>query len=459
MPKNQHSTILSEQELQLLSCVEQPQHDAIFPLHSITETDQFIDIECKQIDTVEALSLLLSASPLGSGVILTECIEYSPHLNSLLSLLKQRLDIHIFWFGELPSMDIDLCFFDYCQDMRHLKDRIKHWEKNNLSMYSAWLSAYRVGIISEFEFAEKPVPLDELNDIKIYNAQQATNNIKNLQLLIIDLNTPKLRLIEILKSLIKSNESPFLLLYGDIKNNLTHAVYTLVNNLGFSILACLNHTPTAHQYKHILVALFSKIYLKHWVNDHIDNLAAQAIYNLSSHDVEFIFCPYGMSQKQITKINCPYKTTKIIHIQSVFDWFPDRLNRDDAPKLVLSIGCAPNSIDFYITQPQNISQTSPSFTLMVMARLNNTRVYWLVEDEQDFSLDMLMFLPISDLIITKDLADQLLDQPSENLLNFLEEAKQQHIRLGAVMEHNSVSVNALSLYGIDFLLGQRPNSH
>ena len=452
---NQHSSILSEEELDLLSGVEEPQHNAIFPLHSFGKIDPFIDFECKTIQCVEELSLLLSASPLGSGVILTEPIQHSAHIDALLTLLKQRPDIHVFWFGELPSMDVELCFFVYCKDLSHLKAQIEHWKESNISMYSTWLSNYRVGIISEFEFTEKPVPLNELNDIKIYNAQQATSDIKNLQLLIIDLNTPSLRLIEILKRLIESDEVPFLLLYGDIQSNLTHAIHTLVNTLGFSILVCLSHTPTASQYKHILVALFSKIYLKHCINNQTDTIAAQAIYPLGSNNVESIFCPYGMNQKQITKVNCAYQTRKIVHVQSVFDWFPDRIKQAEAPKLAVSVGCAPNSIDFYITQPQNISKNSASFTLLVMARLNNTRVYWLVEGEQDFSFDMLMFLPISDLIITKDLADQLLVQPSENLLNFLAEAKQQNIRLGAVMEHNNASISALSLYGIDFLLGQR----
>jgi len=454
MPNNQHSSVLNEQELQLLVSAEKPKYSTLFPLYSMVEYRTFVELNCNTIIDIAAIVLQLSASPLGSGVILTNAIEASVHSERLLKVLKKRADIKVFWVGSLPSMAFDLPSFTYCHSHEQLEIRVKSWESNNLILFNAWQRSYKVGIITELNSTSEPLVLNHLSSIKTYNAHQAIQDIKDLQLLIINLNTPKLRLVEILNNLSADNQTPFLFLYGDMQANLSHAIYNLVNNLGFSILASFNSEPSPTQSKKILVTLFSKIYLKHWINTPAVNLSAKAIYNLYTNKVESLFYPYGLNQEQIINIPCPTSTRKIVNIQSVFDWYPDGIKRDDVSDLIKLLGCEPDTFDLYINNPHQISVTSPIFTFLVMARLNKFKVYWTVDNEKDFSIDILMYLPISDVILSQSLANQLLNQPSLGLLDFLEEIQSQKIRLCATMEHNPASINALSLYGVEVLLGE-----
>lgn len=461
MLKGQQSALLSEQELQLLLNDKQTQEKSVFPLYSMSENPIFVDINYHTIPDVDTLTLLLSTCPLGSGVILTELIEQSPHCHSLLQLLKERADIHIFWLGELPSMAIDLPHFDYCQEDEKLIESVEYWKIFSNRLFGDWLNSYRVGLICETPYCLQAEQLNGLNNITFYNTQQSLNDMGNLQLLIINLNTPQLRLMEVLNNLISLNQHPFLLLYGDIQANLSHALYDLTNSLGFPVLASLRRTPTTQQFRHILITLFSKIYLKHLVQKQIENLSEQPLFvldninGINEKEIESIFCPYGLNKNQILNLKSAANVRKIINVQSIFDWFPDGFNRDHALILINELGCSDGQIDLYLKHPQSIVKPSSMFSLIVMARLNRSRVYWLVEEAQDFSIDMLMFLPISDIILSKALATELLDKPSQYLLDFIEEARQQNIRLGIAMEYNSVSVNALSLYGIEFIIDQR----
>jgi hypothetical protein len=467
MVKRQQSALLSEQELQLLLNDEQTQNETVFPLYSISGTPSFVDIDYQVVTDVETLTLLLSTCPLGSGVILTEIIEQSPHCHALLQLLKERADIEIFWLGDLPSMAIDLPHFDYCEYNERLIESIQYWKSSTHHLFEHWLNHYRVGLICKMPHCLQVEQLNGLNNLTFYDAQQSLHGISNLQLLIINLNTPDLQLMDVLNNLISLNQRPFLLLYGDIQANLSHALYDLANSLGFPVLASLQTVPTTQQSRHILVTLFSKIYLKHLVQKQIENLSAQPlflvnnindsnnIHPINEKEVESIFYPYGLNKKQILNLNSASHIRKIINVQSIFDWFPDGFNREQANTLIDELGCGDSYIDFYLKHPQSIVKPSSMFSLIVMARLNQSRVYWLVEEAQNFSIDMLMFLPISGIILSKALATELLDQPSQYLLDFIEEARQQNIKLGTAMEYNSVSVNALSLYGIEFILDQR----
>ncbi|WP_160061854.1 hypothetical protein [Psychromonas sp. L1A2] len=461
MLKGQQSALLSEQELQLLLNDKQTQESSVFPLYSMIENAVFVDITYHTIPDVETLTLLLSTCPLGSGVILTELIEQSPHCHSLLQLLKERADIHIFWLGELPSMAIDLPHFDYCQEDEKLIESVEYWKIFSNRLFEDWLNSYRVGLICETPYCLQAEQLNGLNNITFYSTQQSLNEMGNLQLLMINLNTPQLRLMEVLNNLISLNQRPFLLLYGDIQANLSHALYDLTNSLGFPVLASLRKTPTTQQLRHILITLFSKIYLKHLVQKQIENLSEQPLFvldninGINEKDIKSIFCPYGLNKNQMLNLKSAAHVRKIINVQSIFDWFPDGFNRDHALILINELGCSDSQIDLYLKYPQSIVKPSSMFSLIVMARLNQSRVYWLVEEAQNFSIDMLMFLPISDIILSKALATELLDTPSQYLLDFIEEARQQNIRLGIAMEYNSVSVNALSLYGIEFIIDQR----
>ena len=371
----------------------------------MSEKLSFVDINYHFVSDVETLTLLLSTCPLGSGVILTELIEQSPHCSSLLQLLKQRDDILIFWVGKLPSMAIDIPHFDYCEENEKLVENVQHWKISNNSLFKQWQNNYRIGLICE---NQNHLHVEQFNDLKkliVYNAHQSLYEISNLQLLIIDVDTPKLHLMEVLNNLISLNQRPFLLLYGDIQANLSHALYDLTNSLGFPVLASLTKTPTDQQFRHILLTLFSKIYLKHLVQKKIENLSAQPLFltdntNHPNNKIqkESIFCPYGMNKQQILALNNKPNVRKIINIKSIVDWFPDGYNRDQSSLLIEQLGCANSGVDLYLKHPQSITKPSSVFSLIVMARLNQSRVYWLVEEEQDFSIDMLIFLPISDII-------------------------------------------------------------
>lgn len=449
MQYNRQSTLLNEQELQLLASVEAPLHNTLYPLYSMVECKKLLSLGCNIINDIAVLTLQLTASTLGSAVIISENIESSEHAISLLIMLKKRPDITVFWLGKLPSMSFDLPRFIYCVDFLQLENKVQQWESNNLALFHTWLQSYKVGIISQ---KREALPIKNLRNIALYNAEQAINSITDIQLLIINLNTPQLRLIEILNNLIANSETPFLLLYGDMQTNLSHAIYNLANNMGFSIIASLDSKPSQTQTQHILMTLFSKIYLKHWINAPAKNLTAKGIYNLNSNKLEGTFFPYGMNQSQITDTYCPPHTRKIVNIHSIFDWYPDGLKRDDVEILIKKLRGDPRLFDLHISQPQHVKVSSPLFMFLVIARLNKFRIYWTVKDEKHFSLDMLMFLPISDVLLSRSITNQLLTQPSLDLLDFLQEAQQQNIRLGAVMEHNDASIDVLSLYGIEVIL-------
>lgn len=451
MFQNQQSSVLNESELALLISADKPQHSTLFPLYSMSKRHSTIK-SCKVTSDIAAIILQLSASPLGSAVIITEDIETSEHCNSLLKCLKNRADITVFCVGKLPSMSFDLVAFIYCSHHAVLEDKINLWENRNIALLSQWKKTYRVGIINDTDVSPHPMQFSHLSNVQIYNAQQAVNDIVDLQLLIINLNTPGLRLIEMLQNLTAKSEKPFLLLYGDMQTNLSHAVYNLVNHRGFSILASFDQLPTVTQSEKILVTLFSKIYLKHWINAPAINLSAKGIYHVESNRVESVFFPYGLNKQQIVETQCPFKSRKIINVQSIFDWFPDGLKREDIDELITELGSDRTSFDLSLSQPQKIKINSQHFTLIVMARLNNFRIYWTIEDEKDFSIDMLMFLPISDVILSSSISNQLIDQPSLALLDFLQAAQSQHIQITAEMTQNTATVNALSLYGIETLL-------
>ncbi|MGJ8580958.1 MAG: hypothetical protein ACSHWR_01450 [Psychromonas sp.] len=456
MFNSQQSSILSEQELQLLLSSDETDYQGIFPLYALINV---ADIEIKQhIPDLSSLTLQLSSSPLGSAVILNNSIESHAQCHSLIQLLHDREDLTIFWLGELPSMAIDLPTFDYCQSLQQLKDVVFDWQNNSLSLFNRWLMSYKTGLICETPSTTPPPQLQGLHNLYFYNAKESLTDLHDLQLLIIDLNTPNLRLMEVLNNLINLKQRPFLLLFGDMQANLSHALYDLTNSLGFPILASLSHTPNAQQSHQILVSLFSKIYLKHLIQQQRTDISARALYTieLSTGKINNIpkamFCPYGMSQQQISSIDLDEHANKIVNVKSIFDWFPDGVNYDRALLLVERLGGGKNQIDLYLTDPQSIVKPSPFFSLIVMGRLNNSKVYWFIEDSQSLSIDMLMSLPISDIILSKTLALQLFDTPSQYLLDFIDAAQQQTICLGACMEFNNISIHALSLHGIEFIL-------
>ncbi|WP_413693332.1 hypothetical protein [Psychromonas sp. KJ10-2] len=456
MFNSQQSSILSEQELHLLLSSEQTGYKGIFPLYSLNAEDNF-DVT-QQISDLSALTLQLNSSPLGSAVILNNSIESHSQCDSLIQLLKEREDLKIFWLGELPSMAIDLPTFDYCQSRLQLQQAVKEWQKNSLTLFNHWLKHYKTGLISAHPHVTQPEQLQGLENLYVYTAKQSLTNIDDLQLLIIDLNTPDLRLMEVLNNLINLKQRPFLMLFGEMQANLSHALYDLTNSLGFPILASLSHVPNTQQSRQILIRLFSKIYLKHLIQQQNTDITALPLFLINHdtgqthHQPAALFCPYGMSQQQISSIPLNRNANKIVHVKSIFDWFPDGVNYDRALLLAERLSGGNNQIDLYINSPQSIAKPSPFFSLIVMARLNNSKVYWFIEEAQMLSMDMLMSLPISDIIFSKALALQLFDSPSQYLLDFIQAAQQQTIRLGASIEFNKVSIDALSLHGIEFIL-------
>ncbi|MCW8995460.1 MAG: hypothetical protein OQK77_06570, partial [Psychromonas sp.] len=84
--------------------------------------------------------------------------------------------------------------------------------------------------------------------------------------------------------------------------------------------------------------------------------------------------------------------------------------------------------------------------------LSRLRVYWLIDSERELSIDVLKNAPISDIIFSEKISYHLLSEPDNELLYFIKQAKQQKIRMGATLQQNEIAGEALSLYGIEFII-------
>lgn len=450
MADNQQSTILSEQELALLMSEQELNQQGAFPLYSVIDVGR--EFRYQLVKEITNLILHLETCPPGSAVILSEAIESSNLSSPLLAIIQERLDIKVFWLGKLPSMEIDIPIFIHCANKQQLIDSVQRWQNSNTKLFNNWLHNFQIGILTDKPQQALVTQLQTITKLKSYEISSITQSINSCQLLLIDLNSFQLPLVATLRTLQEQGKTPFLLLYGEMADNLSYALYKLANHLGYSIIAALTYTPNIEQCQQLLFSLFSKTYLKPWLTEEHNQLQAKTLHNINNHNIESTLIPHGMSQQQIQSLTSTVFPGIILNIKSINDWFPSGITQKQFLKLTKQLGYKAREISFYIEQPQTIQYNSPIFYLITMARLNKLRIYWFVKEQHGFSIDMLMFLPISDIILNKQLTRQLLEQPSDELLDFLQEAKQQQIRICANIKFNKVNASALALYGVEMLL-------
>lgn len=453
----QQSSILTDQELQLLASPSYRPQASNFSVYTC-QLPLELDNCCVYLsDTLEQLILMLSASSRGSALVLPDSIE-SPLLEQLFELLNRREDIQLFWVGKMPGMELNLPAFEYCLDKASLLSSLSSWQQRMAYVFKQWLETYRIAFIRDRQ-ANKSNPQPQLEKmgvqkIEYFDGLSDFSDFNNKQLLIIDLSVKGLRFVDILNKLAGREQFPILLLFGKLPENLCRAIYTLAKNGGFPILACLPSVPDEQQWQQLLMSLFSKVYLKHWITKVPVKKWAYGIYNLENQHLESYFCVHGMSKKQIAALPDRKNVRKIVSASSLVDWFPDSIRREIRNELATTLNCNFNQIDICIEHADKIQTTSVLFAALVMARLAHFRIYWFVHNELQLSTDLLKHFPISDLIFSEPLSYQLLGTPSDELLSFIEQAKIQGIRLGATLQQNQATNYALSLYGIEFVLNK-----
>jgi hypothetical protein len=456
---NQQSSILSEQELQLLAFDSNQPQQTIFTVYSYQYNQAIPECRINSSNSLEQLILMLTASPHGVAVLLADDIELEPGLAKLISLLTHRADIRVFWLGALPSMDTNLPDFIHCIDEWHLVTNVLQWKNYITRTFSEWLAHYSVAFITEGE--KKKIKHQQhlssigLRHVEYFTAQAALSKLKNQKLLIIDIDVFGLRLIEILKGLAHNGQFPIIIIYGQRPNNVCRATYTLIENKGFPILASLSEIPNKAQWHKLLFSLFSKVYLKLWVNEEQVERGSYPIYNLLTESVSSYFFSYGIRKKQIAKLQKTGEIRHIINVRSLQDWFSNGIKREMRSELARDLNCEQYSIDICIEYPENIQQTSILFSILVMARLSNAKIYWLVENEHSLLTGLLINFPISDVILSESLSHMLITDPSDVLLDFLEQAQKQQVQLIATLQPSRSTNEALALYGIESVLNKQ----
>lgn len=455
---NQQSSILSEQELQLLALHESATQHTGYQIYSYKCKINLVNCALHLSDSIEQLILMLTASPRGIAVILSSDIEAELHFDKLVTLLTYRADIRVFWLGQLPSMETDLLAFVHCIDKSHLKTDIASWKSHVSLTFSNWLKKYPVAFITENEAEkidhQKHLSSIGLQQVKYFSTHSALTELNEEKLIIIDLNNDELPLIEILNNLSHHQHFPIIILYGQLPENICRATYTLIENHGFPILASLTAIPDKTQWNKLFSSLFSKVYLIHWVSEVKIKTGAYPLYNLETQSVNSYFCLYGMTKKQIFSLKKTDDMRHIIHMRSIQEWFPEGIKRELRGQLATDLNCGIYNIDLCIEHPEKVSQTSLFFSTLVMARLSKAKIYWLVETENDLFSDMLKNFPISDVILSEKLSHQLLTECSELLLEFLKQAQIQQINIIASLQQTSATNEALALYGIELVLNK-----
>ena len=455
---NQQSSILSEQELQLLSSHENQHNHTAFIVYSYQYKISLAGCKLILSHTIESLNLMLTAAPRGVAVILPREIESEPDFHQLVTLLTRRADICIFWLGQLPSMETNLLAFTHCINKSDLITNVTSWQNYVNLTFNDWLKKYPVVFITENEGKkiahQNALSSIGLQQVKYLNVASALTDINEEKLLIIDLNNDELRLIELLNNLSQKQSFPIIIIYGQLPANVCRATYTLIENHGFSILASLKAIPDEGQWNKLFLSLFSKVYLKHWVVEDKMKMGAYPLYDLETQEISSYFCLYGMTKMQIASLEKPNNMRHIINVRSVKDWFPEGIKREMRGQLATDLNCDIYNIDLCIEHPEKILRTSLIFSTLVMASLSKARIYWLVENENDLFSDILKNFPISDIILSEKLSHQLLTEPTETVLEFLQQAQRQQIKIIASLQHTRTTSEALALYGIELVLNK-----
>ncbi|PKF62170.1 hypothetical protein CW745_07170 [Psychromonas sp. psych-6C06] len=455
----QQSSILSEQELQLLASYSRKNNYSRCKVYSYKNTYRSITNELQVANNIEQLIFMLRSSPRGIALIVPDSIESEPasDIEELVTLLTHRADIRVLWLGSLPSMETNISSFVHCSDEENLKENITEWKQSLKRLFEKWLSDYSVVLVSSDN--KKSIHQTAFNNIGLDNvhyldADTLSASLGKPKLLIIDLQTEGLHLVNELNELTNNDWFPIIITFGELPANVCYATYTLIENSGFPVLATLNNIPDKSQWEQLFLSLFSRVYLKHWVSESPTSAGAYKLYHLEKSVIESYFCVHGMNKTQISALPKSDNIRYIIHAKSVQDWFPDGVQREIRFKLADELGCDANHLDICIEHPERILRTSIFFSGLVMARLINTKVYWWIHSERELLTDILKNFPVSDVILSESLSHQLIRGPSELLLDFLEQAQQQQINMIASLSPSNSTAEALALYGITAVISR-----
>jgi hypothetical protein len=456
--REQQSSILSEQELHLLASQPYQKVQSPFRIYSYKHKAKFNENPLYIAYSIEQLIFMLDTSPLGVVLVLPDSIESESvlELNKLIALLTQRNDILVFWLGRMPSMDTDIPAFIHCTDEHLLHQNIDTWHGRIKYLFNDWLAQYPVAFVTNNDLRKERHQAD-LKEIGLLNTSyfDATSSLTSIikpKLLIIDLETSNFHLINTLKQLSNREVFPIIIIYGQRPKNIFHAVYSLVENSGFPVLASLNEIPNKEKWEQLFSSLFSKVYLKPWANEAIEEVTAYNLYHLESNAILAHFCVSGITLKQVSALPKMATAHYIITAQSIRDWFPDSIQSDIHTSLANKLQCDPSQLDLCIEHPEKILPTSLFFSTLVMARLAHTKVYWKVKNESHLLSEFIKKFPISDIILSESLSLSLLNEASELLLEFIEQAQLHQVNVIASLAPSSKAKEALSLYGIESVI-------
>lgn len=452
----QQSSILSEQELALLTAEPKPK-DLNFAVYSYCPNISVQHLSSHDFYDLATLLPALATSARGIALILSDRCSEQALIDDVLQLLQKRKDINLFWFGEMPSMDLDIPAFTYCQTISVLESQLQAWQNRRQRIYQQWLASYPITLVDDQEINNKQQLLNQLGveTLTLADAPQLETSVAQAQLVIINLDLAELRLIDLLTSLSNQDRRPLFLFYGHISENLSRAVYAMVESYSFPVLACLTSVPDRRQWQKLFITLFSRLYLKHWLSQQEHLEGAFPVHRLADKSLHSYLCMPSMSIDEIAALPNHQTLHKILFIDSLYDWFPEGIKRVHRQQLAASLNCPADHIDILFNDTAKARPGNILFALLVMTRLAGSRVYWLVETEQDLSVDLLKNLPVSDVLLSSALSQLLLSKPSEDLLAFIEMAKNLNVRLGATLSKNQSATYGLQMYGIEFILDDR----
>ncbi|GLS91143.1 hypothetical protein GCM10007916_22120 [Psychromonas marina] len=454
----EQSSILSEQELQMLASASHQQQYNTLRIYSYNRKIKLDDNPLYFSYSIEQLIFMLKISPRGGALILPASIELDSKTDrdTLINLLTHRTDIRVFWLGPLPSMDTNLPIFVHCADEQELYENISIWKKDIKLQFTKWIAEYPVAFITEDgkhkKLHQANLKSMGLANICYFNNSAALTEINKQKLLIIDLEAVGIQLLDILKGLSNSEKFPIIIIYGDLARNVCHSTYTLVETKGFPVLASLPEIPDKKKWEKLFSTLFSRVYLKHWVDEENIEVGAHKIYNLDNDSVTSHFCPYGMTKSQIAALPKSPSIRHIISAKSIKDWYPEGLQRSIREPLAVELHCNPYNLDICIEYPENVLPNSLFFSTLVMARLAQSKVYWLLQNENNLLSDFLKSLPISDIILSESLSLKLLTDAPDALLEFIQHAQLQQINIIASLTPSTRTREGLALYGIESVL-------
>jgi len=458
--REQQSSILSEQELHLLASQSQQQVQNALRVYSY----QYKAIRYKGplylAYSIEQLVFMLNTSQRGVTLVLPDSIESEPttELNKLITLLTHRNDILVFWVGQMPSMDTDIPVFIHCSNEQLLQENIENWHDRIEHLFIEWLADYPVAFVTNNDDIKKQHQTDlealGLLNTSYFTATSILSLTKKPKLLIIDLHSHDLHLLNILKNLSNQEWFPIIVIYGELAKNVCHATYTVIENSGFPVLASLDEIPNKDKWEQLFSSLFSKVYLKHWIHEESTEVGIYNLYNLENKKISAYFCVYGINLEQVTTLPNTALQRYIFSAKSIKDWCPDSLQSGIYESLAKQLKCNPSQLDICIEHPEKILPTSIFFSTLVMARLKKTRVYWQIKSEKHLIIEFLKSFPISDVILSKPLSLALLNDPSETLLEFIEQAQLQKVNIIARLAPSANTRDALALYGIESVISK-----